>query len=67
MNNVKLIIGRFLAIFVTLAGLMKIYQTIVETFRPGYIHTFHENSANVHFGLFMLAAGLTAIWSLGRR
>lgn len=64
--NVRLIVGRFLAIVIALAGVMKIYQTIVETFVPGYVHVFHQHSMDFHVGLFMLSVGVTAIWSIRR-
>jgi hypothetical protein len=56
----------FLALFVTLVGLAKTYESIVQTFIPSYSNTFHQYSLDLHFGLLLVAVGVTIIWSLAR-
>jgi len=61
------VIGMFLGVFVTVAGFAKLFETIMLTFVPNYSHAYHEHSSELHFAFFMIAVGVTTIWSLRRR
>lgn len=66
MKHSARIAAMFLAILITLIGLAKVYETIVQTFVPNYGNAFHQYSMDLHFGLIFVAIGLTAIWALRR-
>lgn len=67
MRHLRRVVGMFLAILVTLIGLAKTYETIMQTFVPNYGDAFHRYSVDLHFGLGFVAAGLTGIWWLRRK
>ena len=66
MKDFRRTLGMFVAIFVAIIGAVKIYETIAQTFIPTYSNVFHQYSFDIHFGVFLLALGLTAIWRLQR-
>lgn len=67
MRHLRRVIGMFLAIFVTLVGLAKTYETVMQTFVPNYGEAFHRHSEDLHFGLLFVAVGATGIWWLLRK
>jgi hypothetical protein len=67
MRQLRRVVGMFLAILVTLIGLAKTYETIMQTFVANYDDAFHQYSVDLHFGLALVAAGLTGIWWLRRK
>jgi hypothetical protein len=67
MKHLRRVTGMFLAIFITLVGLAKVYETVMQTFVPNYDEAFHRYSGDLHFGLLFVAIGATGIWWLQRK
>jgi hypothetical protein len=46
MKHLRRVTGMFLAIFITLVGLAKVYETVMQTFVPNYDEAFHRYSGD---------------------